>query len=193
LKKLYTVLIIIALLALTPLTLASISSNSTVIVNEPATFSISLTGFEGVTLAYNWTFGDGSFSYTESSTVQHTYTAKGTYNVEVAVYSTADFGDDWTVSPEWMSEEGYYTTTITVLASLAEQQANKVITNMWMVMGLISTVLIIIFASLILASLRNGEVDEGAFFAGIILVISIALVLVIGIAIINSLETAFVF
>jgi YVTN family beta-propeller protein len=68
-----------------PLTAALNPPSANVDARGPATFSAS--GVAGIPpyVAYNWSFGDGTFSTGPSADVTHTYAAGGTYPVNVTV------------------------------------------------------------------------------------------------------------
>src|SRR3954454_6289260 len=72
-------------------------------VNDPVTFINNSTG-EG-TLSYNWDFGDGNTSTSE--TPQHQYNKKGTYNVKLEVSNSEGCKAD-TLVPAYINVANYH-------------------------------------------------------------------------------------
>ena len=71
---------------------ASFTAPDTARLNQPVTFDASGSGDpQGLTLTYNWDFGDGATATTSQPTVTHAYTQAGTHLVTLTV--TDQFGD----------------------------------------------------------------------------------------------------
>ncbi len=169
---------------------ASEITATTATANQPTTLTFTGTlESEGYLLRYDWIFGDTQTTTTATPTTTHTYTEAGTYTVTLTINGTVDLGEDWNISSDWETTFGTYNTTVYVGENQSEaaQVHSSLINNMYLVIGLLSTALIILASMILISTMRSGEANLGAGLLVSGLIVGAVVNLVIGFVIINSL------
>jgi hypothetical protein len=170
----------------------TLGDTATFVFNNPETLG-------GVVTSYLWNFGDGATANTTDTNTTHVYSSASTYSVSCTVAYSMDAGEDWNVSSDWDLTETF-SDTITVASDVtptpddtseARTAANGVITNMYIVVTLLSVSLIVLAAGLIMNSLKNGDADSKMVYGGIVVLIVSVIILVVGFNIVNTLEKSF--
>lgn len=168
-----------------------ITAPSGVVEDESVSFTITETdGFNGTAVSYAWDFGDGETGTSTTPSITHIYEEIGDYAVSCTVTITLELGEDWDVSDDWTYTQSY-SASVTVAGGEARETANDVITNMYIVVTLLSTSLIVLAAGLILNALKNGEADSKMVYGGIVVLIISIIILVVGFNIVSTLEKSF--
>ncbi|HYK04175.1 MAG TPA: S8 family serine peptidase [Thermoanaerobaculia bacterium] len=72
---------------------ASIDALPAIVEDQPATVTITSNDPEGAALEYKWSFGDGTFVYTSSPSLTHTWTREGSYTVSVVAFDGSTSSD----------------------------------------------------------------------------------------------------
>lgn len=179
---------------------ASITVPASADVDDTVTFSFNNPEtLGGVVTSYLWSFGDEETTNTTETSVTHVYSSADTYTVTCLVAYSMDAGEDWNISSDWDLTETYSDTIIVAGGvtptpddtSEARATANSVITNMYIVVTLLSVSLIVLAAGLILNALKNGDADSKMVYGGIVVLIISVIILVVGFNIVNTLEKSF--